>query len=157
MIPKFRVWDKENKEMIEWKELDLVKEQGETEITVFESTGLFAPPIFFYGAMQSTGLKDSKGVEIYESDIVKLKYPYDKRSTTLGIIVKSKQKACFGIQMKETTEDYELYRVTAEHYLAVVGNIYQNPELGIKPNRNFKLVRPKKVYYHAYIKQEENE
>lgn len=153
MIPKLRIWDKVNKVMIGWKELDLTKERGENEITVFESTGQFAPPIFFYDAMESTRLKDSKGVEIFEHDIVKLKYPYDKRSTTLGVIVKSRQKACFGIQMKETTEDYELYRVTAEHYLEVVGNIYQNPELGIKPKRKFKLIRPKKVYYHAYINQ----
>ncbi|MGX0516617.1 hypothetical protein ACUXKF_001158 [Staphylococcus hominis] len=25
MIPKFRVWDKTNKEMLEWKELDFTK------------------------------------------------------------------------------------------------------------------------------------
>lgn len=153
MIPKFRAFIEDENKVVDVKELsfkydEVVYESGRyTEVRRFKDVGL----------MQSTGLKDSKGVEIYESDIVKLKYPYDKRSTTLGVIVKSKQKACFGIQMNETTEDYELYRVTAEHYLEVVGNIYQNPELGIKPNRNFKLVRPKKVYYHAYIKQEENE
>ena len=46
MIPKFRVWDKTNKEMLEWEELDFTKERGEDEITIFEPTGQFAHPIF---------------------------------------------------------------------------------------------------------------
>ena len=129
MIPKFRVWDKNNKKMLNWKELDLTKELGEDEITIFEPTGQFAQPIFFYDAMQSTGLKDKNGVEIYEGDIVELKYPYDKRIKTKGSIVWDNHKACFGISMKETTERYELYRVTAENYLSVIGNVFENKNL----------------------------
>lgn len=129
MIPKFRVWDKNNKKMLNWKELDLTKELGEDEITIFEPTGQFAHPIFFYDAMQSTGLKDKNGTEIYEGDIVEFKYPYDKRIKTKGVIVWNDNKACFGISMKETTEQYELYRITAENYLSVIGNVHQNPEL----------------------------
>lgn len=130
MIPKFRVWDKNNKEMLDWKELDLTKELGEDEITIFEPTGQFAQPMYFYEAMQSTGLKDKNGVEIYEGDIVEFKYPYDKRIKTKGVIVRNDNEACFGISMKETTEQYELYRITAENYLTVIGNVHQNPEEG---------------------------
>ena len=39
MIPKFRVWDKNNEKMLNWKKLDLTKELGEDEITIFEPTG----------------------------------------------------------------------------------------------------------------------
>lgn len=129
MIPKFRVWDKNNEKMLNWKELDLTKELGEDEITIFEPTGQFAQPMYFYETMQSTGLKDKNGVDIYEGDIVEFKYPYDKRIKTKGIIVWNDNKACFGISMKETTEQYELYRITAENYLTVIGNKFQNPEL----------------------------
>ncbi|KZG48113.1 hypothetical protein A4W94_06455 [Staphylococcus epidermidis] len=82
-----------------------------------------------YVLMQSTGLKDKNDTEIYEGDIVEFKYPYDKRIKTKGIIVWNDNKACFGINMEETTEKYELYRITAENYLTVIGNKFKNPEL----------------------------
>ncbi|WP_323704203.1 YopX family protein [Staphylococcus haemolyticus] len=129
MIPKFRVWDKEEKTMIDWIDLDMSKDGGEDDFIVFEPTGPVKSAITNPILMQSTGLKDKNGVEIYEGDIVELKYPYDKRIKTKGSIVWDENKACFGISMEETTEQYELYRITAENYLTVIGNLHQNPEL----------------------------
>jgi len=126
---KLRVWDDIKKRMIDWKDVDLTKEVGDDEIFVFEPTGMFADPVLEPIIMQSTGLKDKNGIEIYEGDIVEFKYPYDKRIKTKGIIVWNDNKACFGISMKETTEQYELYRITAENYLTVIGDVHQNPEL----------------------------
>ena len=114
MIPKFRVWDKTNKEMLEWKELDFTKERGEDEITIFEPTGQFAHPIFFYDAMQSTGLKDKNGTEIYEGDILK--------TSIKNLVVEWVPKgACWGIGCHYLFHYYE----TSE----VIGNKYQHPEL----------------------------
>lgn len=125
MKPKFRVWDKRKNEMYNPDELTI--QINRSEILVALASSLHQ--IFNYELMQSTGLKDKNGKEIFEGDIVSFKYPYDKRFKSIGNVVWRKDKACFGINMKKTTEQYELYRVTAEHYLTIIGNIYANPEL----------------------------
>ena len=70
---------------------------------------------------RSTGLTDCKGKEIYEGDIVNFKDLYDKRYKNLGVIVWRDDKGCFAIKNKISTEEYELYRITAENYLKVEG------------------------------------
>lgn len=126
---KFRVWDKEERAMLDVHGINFDAHGIWTnELIDDESDGNF---IFFDDVelMQSTGLIDKNGVEIYEGDIVALKYPYDKRIKTKGIIVWDSYKPCFGISMIETTERYELYRITARNYLTVIGNVHQNSEL----------------------------
>lgn len=142
MIPKFRVWDKVNKKLKQVYSIDFDK-NGEIESVKEEYTKpneIYAMfDIGYFELMQSTGLKDMKDTEIYEGDIVEFKYPYDKRIKTKGVIVRNDNKACFGISMKETTEQYELYRITAENYLTVIGNIYEDTEL-LEDNNESKQI-----------------
>lgn len=81
--------------------------------------------------MQYTGLKDQNGKEIYGGHIVSVKYLYDKRTTDRAQVSWQEDKASFGLKSLKglTNEVYELYQVTAEHNLEIIGNIYENKEL----------------------------
>lgn len=118
MIPKFRVWDKNNKKMLNWKGLDLTKELGEDEITIFEPTGQFAQPMYFYETMQSTGLKDNDGIEFYEKDIVR-----NIDSEELGVV--EYDEGQFRVSYNGVSE--QLWEIDKD--LQIIGNIYEHPEL----------------------------
>lgn len=141
MIPKFRAWDKVREEMI--NDCDLVITSNGSvlagDLNYDVESGMLADVTDNVVIMLSTGLKDKNGVGIFEGDIVEFKYPYDKRIKTKGVIVRNDNKACFGISMKETTEQYELYRITAENYLTVIGNIYEDTEL-LEDNNESKQI-----------------
>lgn len=128
MIPKFRAWDKDSKVMRSWKDVILEKDEGDDFwligykenvcITSFDHEQIL---------MQSTGLQDKNGVEIYVDDIVR----NDKGE--IGRVVYLKQEA--GCVVVLPKSDYRLgHRNTGEPYDVasgheVLGNIHANPEL----------------------------
>ena len=80
--------------------------------------------------MQSTGLKDKKGKEIFEGDIITngKDVMSIKRHDTLGFYIDFKGKIDFiadGADLEEFEEDAKEIADSIE----ILGNIYENPEL----------------------------
>lgn len=71
---------------------------------------------------QYTGLHDKNGKEIYEGDIVKIKY----RDEDIGKVIYEHNG--FSIDVTNMNKNYG--RVSfVDNFIEVIGNIYENPEL----------------------------
>ncbi|EOH86722.1 YopX family protein [Enterococcus pallens] len=121
MIPMFRAWDKINREMISWRRLL----NGHNLRNVF-----MRPEMCGLKLMQSTGLKDKNGVGIFEGDIVSVEnHPFQKtKNSAAGIEIEGEYPVAWN--------DYDLTWCAGnlllsklKPYIAVKGNIYENPEL----------------------------
>ena len=67
MIPKFRAWDKEFKEMVQVNAL--VLDEQVIKVT-YKNRNVVKEDLKNYELMQSTGLFDAFGTEIFEGDII---------------------------------------------------------------------------------------
>ena len=135
---RFRAWHKLKKHMY----YDVQDIYCDSELGDCFGDILSAPSKF--EVMMYTGMTDNKGDEIYEGDIVSAKYIYDKRTTDKAQVIWREDKASFGLKSLKglTNEEYELYKITAEHNLEVIGNTYENPELLNKLHYEY---RPNKI------------
>lgn len=81
--------------------------------------------------MQSTGLKDKNGQEIFEGDIVSDGFDIGdiKSHKTLGFYMVDKKGVERWFSDGATIEGFEEYVKTAFKTIEVIGNIYENPEL----------------------------
>lgn len=84
----------------------------------FNVTDLLFSPFEYLVAMQYTGLKDKKGVEIYEGDIVNSNY-FKNASVVFWR---------YGWHFNAGKDNHYSFN-TASHSFEVIGNIHENPEL----------------------------
>lgn len=123
MIPKLRAWDKQDERM----------SYGEVEY--FDDSINYRFDHFWNGAdedvefMQSTGIKDKNGVEIYEGDILKLHAIFLAPDDKIGYLEYSPKYGYSIIFEGNRLYRQEYWASTNKLNYEVIGNIYDNPEL----------------------------
>lgn len=124
---KFRAWDKRARQMYQVKNLGVGKEGWTRTAENYDEQPETGYNKFYPSeveVMQYTGLKDKKGKEIYEGDIVKVFS--DKRWITGKIIYEHSE---FLVDVMNN-KDLNFGRVgIIEKFIEVIGNIYDNPDL----------------------------
>lgn len=115
---KFRGKNYENK----WKYGDLVQEKWKQGKAIMIKKETTAWSVLEDTVGQYTGLHDKNGKEIYEGDIVKIKY----RDEDIGKVIYEHNG--FSIDVTNMNKNYG--RVSfVNNFIEVIGNIYENPEL----------------------------
>ncbi|WP_368742123.1 YopX family protein [Enterococcus casseliflavus] len=141
MVPKYRCWFKNSgiqaAHMVEWDKLKEFVGLGRLFDDSKKST--------LFILMQSTGLKDKNGVEIFEGDLVKKfsninKFTDDFAEDIEPIYVITsivRDGACFKTTFKGVPSlVLDQNSMSMVEHMEVVGSIYENPELLEKANES---------------------
>lgn len=126
MIPKFRAWIFKEKMMIDVFFIDLKESIITVNIEGIESDTGF--PILSYeeigkdcALMQSIGIKDKNGKEIYEGDI--MEFDFHDIGKQKAVVYFNQRYASF------TLKPLDNFQYTDFQDGFVLGNVYENPEL----------------------------
>ena len=121
MIPKFRCFDKDTKTMHEVVSIDFRDWR-----VYYEAYGLRNYWNKNVVLMQSTGLYDKNGAQIFEGDIVEIIYDSEP---FVGVVVYDLGEVDF--KATNNHEDYgnNFQYLTVGESIEVIGDIHKNPEL----------------------------
>lgn len=126
MIPKFRVWDKLDKEIYGVEEINWFN--GEFDFIGDAIT--FKRNADEVELMQSTGLFDKEGTEVFEGDIIAIEV--EEIETPINAkIFQNNKIGMLMFHVFEDNEDVPMVELLEDNSVAfaVIGNIYENPEL----------------------------
>lgn len=122
MIPKYRAWDSAKKEM--FKDTFAITESG--QVVVVEQESVASSPDYVFVdhlvIMQSTGLKDKNGKEIFEGDVVKIAKDVYSEPTYYEVV--RHYGGAYRLESKQHGCELWLRHTNCE----VVGNVYENQE-----------------------------
>lgn len=123
MIPKFRAWDGAKKEM--FKDTFAITESG--QVVVVEQEFVTSSPDYVFVdhlvIMQSTGIKDKNGKEIFEGDILKS----NKYITSVFY-----ERGAYRVKFRRTPNTTVIMDVISfieKYKTKIIGNVYENQEL----------------------------
>lgn len=124
MIPRYRAWLKKDKEMIDVDEIHF--NNGELDYIGDAITWMCKKNDFVL--MQSTGLTDKNGKEIFEGDILSIET--DEENVKVEVSWDSKH-ALFIFESKKYNEKEALGELFEDNSypFKIVGNVWEDPEL----------------------------
>lgn len=120
MIPRFRAWDKEYKEMVQ---VDALVFDGQIIKATYKNGNVVKEDIKNYVLMQSTGLRDKNGKEIFEGDVVKMAKNVYSEPTYYEVV--RHRGGAYRLESKQYGCELWLRHTDCE----IAGDIYKNPEL----------------------------
>ena len=123
MIPKFRAWHKTWEEVVEVKRIRFDDEGDILTVLIRGKTLGTDTLIDKIELMQSTGLKDKNGKEIFENDIVKMAKDVYSEPTYYEVV--RHRGGAYRLESKQHGCELWLRHTDCE----VVGNVYENKEL----------------------------
>lgn len=141
MIPNIRAWHKRQKRMIMMYDIvsiDFDRQEITEQEVFFDNEGipddreLIDYDFIELEIMQSTGVFDREGVEVYEGDIIRTQSPItdENRPEPTGVVEYWKGRATFSMVINENKDGYPLHQLIKNGIsIVVVGNKYENPEL----------------------------
>lgn len=119
MIPRFRAWDKEFKEMVQ---VDALVFDEQIIKATYKNGNVVKEDLKNYVLMQSTGLRDKNGKEIFEGDIV------DSEDGILSGVVEFRPDLGMFVSTLIKYNNFERLCNVADS-VHIIGDIYTNPEL----------------------------
>ena len=121
---KFRAWDKKLEMMIDVVSIDFIEK---TLIGEHWEYG-YTVPISFSDAilMQSTGLFDKNGVEVFEGDVLETIY---RGKLYTGVVVYDQKETDFKATDGRNEYGNNFYYLGGNDSNIVIGNVHQHPEL----------------------------
>ncbi|HEM3702188.1 TPA: hypothetical protein U1D11_000658 [Streptococcus suis] len=128
MIPKYRVWVEAEETMhpvlgLDWSgvgdDLTAFVPMGKTSLRAVSIDGVVL--------MQSTGLFDVNGKEIFEGDVVKIVDEYNDSAVSVVVF----QNGASGMTINGIFVPFAAMSILfqVEYTLEIIGNSYENPEL----------------------------
>lgn len=120
MIPRYRAWDKEFKEMVQ---VDALVFEEQIVKATYKNGNVVKEDLKNYVLMQSTGLTDKNGKEIFEGDVVKMAKNVYSEPTCYEVV--RHRGGAYRLDSKQYGCELWLRHTDCE----IAGNIYKNPEL----------------------------
>lgn len=127
MIPRYRAWDKEFKEMVQ---VDALVFDEQLIKATYKNGNVVKEDLKNYVLMQSTGLTDKNGKEIFEGDILSIETDEENVKVKIEVSWDSKH-ALFVFESKKYNEKEALGELFEgnPYPFKIIGNVWEDQEL----------------------------